>query len=66
MKKDCATYTMNLKDDSGVYPDLLSEKREPVKPKVGLLGFGWFEWWRLYPEQEQKTLDSLKRIEIQR
>ena len=63
MKKDYTTYTLNLKDKSGVYPDLLSEKRETGKPKVGLLGFGWFEWWRMYPEQKQKTLDSLKKIE---
>jgi L-arabinose isomerase len=65
MKKDYTTYTMDMKDESGVYPDLLSEKIEPDKPKVGLLGFGWFEWWRQYPEQEQKTLDSLKKIENQ-
>ena len=31
MKKDYTTYTMNLKDESGAYPDLLSEKIEPDK-----------------------------------
>ena len=64
-KHEYATYSLGKADAGGSYPDLISAKTEVAKPKVGLLGFGWFEWWRMYPEQLEKTLESLKRIEDQ-
>jgi hypothetical protein len=58
MDNKYTTYTLGQSFEGGEYPDLVAEKSETEKPRVGLLGFGWFEWWRMYPEQERKTLED--------
>jgi L-arabinose isomerase len=39
-----------------VYGDLLTEKREPQKLKVGFLAGGYFEYWRMWGEAYEKSI----------
>lgn len=47
---------------SGVYGDILSKKKEKAKPKVGLLAFGYFEYWRMYDGLEKEVESDMNKI----
>ena len=47
----------------GVFGDILSEKREKKPVKIGLLTGGYFEYWRMFPENLQKNVEEdLERV----
>lgn len=49
----------------GTYGDLLSEKKEPSRIKVGLLLFGYFEYWRMFPDSFKQEVEAdLRRVEM--
>ncbi len=48
----------------GTYGDLLSWRRSSSKIKVGLLLFGYFEYWRMFPEElRQRVEEDLRAVE---
>jgi L-arabinose isomerase len=50
-------------DEKGAFGDVLSSRPEKKLLKVGLLGLGYFEYWRMYPELKNtvaRDLDGLK------
>ena len=40
------------------FGDILSNKKENKKVKIGLFTGGYFEYWRMYPETLQKNVES--------
>ena len=44
--------------DSDVFGDILYEGRKKKDVKVGLLTCGYFEYWRMYPENLKKNVSS--------
>ncbi len=47
----------------GVFGDILSEKREKKPVKIGLFTGGYFEYWRMFPENLQKDVEAdLERV----
>jgi L-arabinose isomerase len=42
--------------------DLLTEARRERKLVVGLLGCGFFEYWRMYPGLQEKTVADLQHV----
>lgn len=47
-----------------VYGDLLSQRRQRRRISVGLLLFGYFEYWRMFPDSLKHQVESdLSRIE---
>ena len=44
------------------FGDILSEREKRGKVKAGLLGCGYFEYWRMYPALEKKVSEDLRRI----
>ena len=47
---------------SGTYGDILSKKKGIIKPKVGLLAFGYFEYWRMYNGLEKEVEQDMNKI----
>jgi len=47
---------------SGTYGDILSKGKEKIKPKVGLLAFGYFEYWRMYDGLEKEVESDMNKI----
>ena len=47
---------------SGTYGDILSERKEKSKPKVGLLAFGYFEYWRMYEGLDKEVESDMNKI----
>ncbi|MGZ5549012.1 MAG: hypothetical protein ACXWFZ_13795, partial [Nitrososphaeraceae archaeon] len=47
---------------SGTYGDILSKRKEKSKPKVGLLAFGYFEYWRMYEGLEKEVEQDMNKI----
>ena len=47
---------------SGNYGDILSKRKEKSKPKVGLLAFGYFEYWRMYEGLEKEVESDMNKI----
>ena len=39
-------------EDAGVFGDVLTKPLPNERAKIGLLGLGYFEYWRMYPELE--------------
>ncbi len=62
MKSKYLSYQLDQTDTTGSFPDLISQKPEVAKPRVGLLGCGWYEFWRMWPELEQRTDQMLNTI----
>lgn len=47
----------------GIFGDILSEKRERKPVKIGLFTGGYFEYWRMFPENLQNNVESdLERV----
>lgn len=50
-------------ENGSVFGDILSEKRKTGAIKIGLLTGGYFEYWRMFPENLQKNVESdLERV----
>ena len=49
-------------DDSGAFGDLLSARAPLAIMKVGLLGCGYFEYWRMYPGLKAIVENDLQQI----
>ena len=47
-------------ENAGVFGDVLTKPLPAERPKVGLLGLGYFEYWRMYPELEGMVDSDLK------
>lgn len=47
-------------EDTGIFGDVLTQKSKKSKPVVGLLGLGYFEYWRMYPDLEKIVASDLK------
>jgi len=47
---------------SGTYGDILSAKKKKIKPKVGLLTFGYFEYWRMYNGLKNEVIQDMNKI----
>ena len=47
-------------DDVGTYGDVLTSRPAGRKPIVGLLGLGYFEYWRMYPALEAQVASDLE------
>ena len=48
--------------ECGAFGDVLSKNSDTMKLKVGLLGLGYFEYWRMYPKLQEivrKDLDGV-------
>ncbi len=49
--------------DNGVYGDMLSEANKKKGVKIGVITCGYFEYWRMYPENLEKNVKSdMKKI----
>ena len=46
-------------ENAGVFGDVLTERPPLRKTKVGLLGLGYFEYWRMYPALEAQVASDL-------
>lgn len=46
----------------GTYGDILSARRDPSGIRVGLLLFGYFEYWRMFPELRMQVENNLKVV----
>ena len=46
-------------EDAGVFGDVLTKTPPRRKAHVGLLGLGYFEYWRMYPELEGQVASDL-------
>ena len=47
----------------GVFGDILTEKREKKPVKIGLLTGGYFEYWRMFPENLRENVEAdLERV----
>ncbi len=42
----------------GVFGDILTERREKKPVKIGLFTGGYFEYWRMFPENLQKNVET--------
>lgn len=51
---------------TGVFGDILSQKKEKRRIKVGLLACGYFEYWRMYPESLEKNVTNDLNIIVNR
>jgi L-arabinose isomerase len=47
---------------SGKYGDILTERKVFKKPKVGLLAFGYFEYWRMYRGLREEVENDMLKI----
>lgn len=47
-------------ENCGAFGDVLSHKKENTKLSVGMLGLGYFEYWRMYPDLEKIVENDLK------
>lgn len=47
---------------SGTYGDILSKRKEKRKPKVGLLAYGYFEYWRMYEGLREEVESDMNKI----
>ncbi|MBO4630589.1 MAG: hypothetical protein J5858_01565 [Lentisphaeria bacterium] len=47
-------------EDAGVFGDVLTCRPEKKKTAVGLLGLGYFEYWRMYPSLKKQVDSDLK------
>lgn len=49
--------------EQGVFGDILTNQhREKSRLRVGLIGCGYFEYWRMYPSLREKAEADLRRI----
>jgi len=46
----------------GIYGDILTKKRPKELPKVGLLAFGYFEYWRMYEGLDREVESDMNKI----
>lgn len=46
-------------ENVGVFGDVLTSRPAAGKPKIGMLGLGYFEYWRMYPALEKMVSDDL-------
>ena len=46
-------------ENAGVFGDVLTSRSPVRKTKVGLLGLGYFEYWRMYPALESQVAADL-------
>ena len=49
-------------DETGVYGDVFTSPLPKRKLKVGMLGLGYFEYWRMYPALEAQVAGDLNGI----
>lgn len=61
MKKNKLQITSFDTENAGIFGDVLTSPLQRTQPKVGLLGLGYFEYWRMYPELEKQVADDLKK-----
>lgn len=47
---------------SGVFGDILSKRISKRKPRVGLLAYGYFEYWRMYGGLEKEVEADMKKV----
>ena len=62
MDSKYVSYQLDQADTSGSFPDLISQNPEVARPRVELLGCGWYEFWRMWPELDQRTDQMLDTI----
>ncbi len=56
-------YSFEEADDDDSFGDILTEKKTAAPLKIGLLTCGYFEYWRMYPENLRSSVEGdLKRI----
>ncbi len=48
--------------NSQTFGDILNVKKAKHPIKVGLLGCGYFEYWRMYPSLKKKVEDDLQKV----
>ena len=47
-------------ENAGQFGDVLTSKPRAPRPVVGVLGLGYFEYWRMYPALEAQVAKDLK------
>ncbi|MDD3886069.1 MAG: hypothetical protein PHI35_04295 [Victivallaceae bacterium] len=50
--------------DAGTFGDVLSQRGAVKKLKVGMLGLGYFEYWRMYPALEDIVAADLESVHV--
>ena len=60
MKKNIQITSFDA-EDVGVFGDVLTKRPEAAKITVGLLGLGYFEYWRMYPALQAQVDGDLKK-----